>query len=497
MRPSDGLAAAGFVLILGACEVRVGSPSPASYPAVRSPAPPTHAVAQARPAPPARRAPPSPPPPPPGRPAPPPHLTMVMPLVPQPNLRFPTRIIHPLPLANQDSGRLDLAALRAKLRPGRKCGPRESSPGHWIHIDCAKYHLPTRVVAFSPRKLDLMIAGKLRIDGAVQGSLPDSVDHRNDGTEGPIKDQGQVGSCTSFSLSSAMDNAIRRQNKQDATSSLHIWSHYGTPDMRAAGDGNVGKPIATWPQWPYDERLACELDAAGDCGPYSPATGDPGQDPALQGDIKKADGEGAWTITEYDSIPADATTIAGMLAMGSDVWFAMEIGESWMNPSGDTIADWTTDDIAGGHAVLFAGYRHKDGQRQFLVHNSWGTSWGDHGFAWISEKMLSPDFLVGAYKVVVAPGRAPPAPPTPPSPKPIPPWHGPTPPPGPQPPPSPPNPPPPPPSPDPNALTDDDCGDTQLVDSVTGQCATMCPDDSRPANGQCPGAGAKAPGGHR
>lgn len=49
---------------------------------------------------------------------------------------------------------------------------------------------------------------------------------------------------------------------------------------------------------------------------------------------------------------------------------------------------------------------------------------------------------------------------------------------------------PPPPPNDPNALTDDDCSATQLVDSVTGQCAQMCPDDSRPANGQCNGAGA-------
>lgn len=507
------LGAIGLIATLGACEVEVnkgpvqpmgpiaqgGGPGPAhpeSHPAAPAPVHQGAApkVAGVKTATPSVAPPPTPSPAPAPAPGPSPSAAgwghmVITPQQPTPNPQFPLRIIHPPPSNNTPSGTLDVAALRAKLQPGRKCGPREVSPTIWVHIDCNKYKPLTKVVAFSPRKLNLMTKGKLRMDSAVNGSLPDSVDHRNDGTEGPIKDQGSVGSCTSFSLSSAMDNAIRRQNKQDTMSSLHIWSHYGTPDMGAAGDGNVGKPIATWAQWPYDERLACELDTMPDCGPYSPPTGDPGSDKTLQADIKKADGEGAWTITEYDSLPADANTIAGVLATGADVWFAMEIGESWMSPNGDQIADWTQDSIAGGHAILFAGYRHKNGKRQFLVHNSWGQGWGDHGFAWINESMMTPDFLVGAWKVVVAAGRVAPNPPQPPPPGPIPPWK-----PAPPQPNPPPQPPPSPPSPDPNALTDDDCGETQLVDSVTGQCAQMCPDDSRPAGGKCNGG---VGGGHK
>jgi hypothetical protein len=136
----------------------------------------------------------------------------------------------------------------------------------------------------------------------------------------------------------------------------------------------------------------------------------------------------------------------------------MNIGSTWMNPNGDTIGDWTSAQIEGGHAILFAGYRHKNGQRQFLVHNSWGKDWGDGGYAWISENALK-QFIKHAYKVVVTDTAAPPAPPA---------------------------------TPAAGGLTDDDCGVTQLVDSVTGQCAEMCPDDSRPAAGACGGVG-----GHR
>ena len=106
---------------------------------------------------------------------------------------------------------------------------------------------------------------------------------------------------------------------------------------------------------------------------------------------------------------------------------------------------------------MLAGVRHKNGQRQFLVHNSWGADWGDKGYAWVSEAMVS-QFIKHAYKVVVTGTCAPPPAPS-----------------------------------DPNALTDDDCAENQLVDSVTGQCAEICPDDSRPANGQCDTAGARKP----
>jgi hypothetical protein len=474
MKPLRAALAVPFVLFIGACEVEEvrGPPRPPNGSYV--PPPPGPVAAGPRPA---------PPPPPAWHPAPPPP--------PQPVPRFPGRIIHPIPLNNQNTGTLDIAALKLKIKPGRKCGPHESTPGHWIHIDCNKYRAVAQAKPPSTRKLKLMFAGKLQLDEPVRGgALPDAVDHRTSGTEGPIKDQGQVGSCTSFSLSSAMDNAIRRQQQSDTTSSIHIWSHYGTPDMGAAGDGNVGKEIALWPQWPYDERLACEIDTSGDCGPYTPPVGNASTDAQLQAKIKQADAEGHWVIKEYDQIGSDPDTFAAMLATGADVWFAIQVGDSWMSPNGDTIADWDSNSIDGGHAVLFAGYRHVNGKRQFLVHNSWGTGWADNGFAYISEAMVT-GFLEGAYKVVVTGGSNPPQPgptppgPTPPGPHKLPPIPfgppNPTPPPTPTAPPGPT----PPPTPGPGQLTDDDCGEDQLVDSVTGQCATICPDDSRPANGQC------------
>jgi hypothetical protein len=199
--------------------------------------------------------------------------------------------------------------------------------------------------------------------------------------------------------------------------------------------------------------VACELDVSGDhdCGPYYPpvAQGSGAHDAAVQAKLKESDAEGQWQVTEYDRIPSDPDTLAAFLASGSDVWTSMDIGTTWLSTSGENIADWTALNVDGGHAFVLAGYRHIGGQRQFLVHNSWGTTWGDRGYAYVSEAMIRA-FLKTSYKVVVANKRAPAAAPT-----------------------------------VLDALTDDDCGEDQLVDSVTGQCAKICPDDSRPANGKC------------
>jgi C1A family cysteine protease len=49
----------------------------------------------------------------------------------------------------------------------------------------------------------------------------------------------------------------------------------------------------------------------------------------------------------------------------------------------------------GGHAVLAVGY--DDGQKRFIVRNSWGTSWGQKGYFtmpynYLADRNLSDDF---------------------------------------------------------------------------------------------------------
>ncbi len=40
------------------------------------------------------------------------------------------------------------------------------------------------------------------------------------------------------------------------------------------------------------------------------------------------------------------------------------------------------------HAVIAVGHGKVDGQRAVLVRNSWGPSWGDAGYGWLTERFL-------------------------------------------------------------------------------------------------------------
>jgi hypothetical protein len=413
-----------------------------------------------------------------------------------------SRAMHAVPFAGA-ADVLNLQKLTAlRARQPKACGPTEVSPGVWVRIDC---HLDTSRMLkarthFSPAKLRLAKQGKLATrpfaarantggalapttrkmaaggggaapapgtseraagpgastnTGTERGSYPAVVDHRGEALEGPIKNQGYVGSCTAFALSATLDNAIRRAGLQEASSPSHIWSFYAVPKMSAAGDTNLGQSITSWTTWPYSGKEACKMSSPQyeDCGDvYGVRPGTARQDSAYVANLNKATQSGNFkigAIEQLKTLPPDMDELQATLASGADLWIAMKIdGSKFSKLNNYVISDWTTAQISGGHAMSMAGYRVlANGKREFLLHNSWGTSWGDQGYAWVSEKMVQ-TMMHYAFRVKME-GQAPAA-----------------------------------------GLTDDDCAWDELVDSATGRCDKICSDDSRPNNG-CGSAASK------
>jgi hypothetical protein len=187
---------------------------------------------------------------------------------------------------------IDVAALAAHA--AAPCPAFEATPGNWVRFACG------------PRRWPLALPIFLRpaAPHGIVSSLPAEIDHRRDGSEGPMRSQGVVGSCTAVSLASASDHALRRIGIGDDVSSIHLWSRYGIGFSELAYHSNAGEPLASERVWPYDSREACrmERDDTAPCGPAYGVRPNSGDDPVLVGKRHRADAAGGYRVVGLEAL---------------------------------------------------------------------------------------------------------------------------------------------------------------------------------------------------
>ena len=240
--------------------------------------------------------------------------------------------------------------------------------------------------------------------------LPSHVDHRSDGEEGAIRNQGAVGACTAFSLAGAIDHAIaRRTGEPGAVSAMHVWSRYHTPSMELAVFTNRGRGLTSEMEWPYNDTwqkhacswVPCDRPSAqcrkGPCGA-----------PVHTGTLSAADARprytllGATVIHRHGMAPPEARVLMDALAKGQDIWIAMGFSYSAFDSDrivpewdglrsvvGDFDPEAAPGEAPASHAMTIVGYAARPSGTYFLLRNSWGTAWGDKGYAWIHESTLT------------------------------------------------------------------------------------------------------------
>lgn len=230
----------------------------------------------------------------------------------------------------------------------------------------------------------------LRGGPKVRPVLPAVVDHRQDGTEGPIRNQSTVPACTAFAEAAALDHALARwMDKPAHVSVMSIWSRYHTAVEQNAIDANVGQPFCAEEDWPFSVKEATSwLPCDQVQNPHKYGCGQPVKR------VARADGHLVAHMTRVVFLKSpDISSLMTILAAGQDIIVTMSIPDSFApkgRPGGRYIPHYTTvqhDDV--GHAMLLAGYAHFAHGTYFLLHNSWGPNWGDGGYAWIHEATIA------------------------------------------------------------------------------------------------------------
>ena len=191
--------------------------------------------------------------------------------------------------------------------------------------------------------------------------------------------QGSQSSCTAWAVGYAMRSFYegKRQNWSFASNDQLISPAYIYNSLhKYSGDCNAGVAISaalellekngapTLAVFPYTE---------GDC--------------SVAPDPKAASVAPEFRIRSWRAINAKVLDDAkGQIRLGNPVVFGMDISESFENLEGDAVYDDTTTPRIGGHAMVLVGYSER--RQAFKVINSWGTDWGDKGFAWISYRAI-------------------------------------------------------------------------------------------------------------
>ncbi len=217
------------------------------------------------------------------------------------------------------------------------------------------------------------------------GTLPATVDNR--GFCHPVRDQENAGACTGFS-STGMLAYDRNRQGLDPFPYSELYIYYKTRLAEGTEDSDAGATnrdtiktalkigVCSEALWPYDTTkvtedppTACDASAIlHRAVQYQRIT----HSLHLMQSVLYKQNTFIAGIGVYPSFESNAVAQSGMVPMPKK-------GEH----------------LLGGHSILVCGYA--DDKQVFICQNSWGVTWGDHGFfylpyAYLISSKYSDDF---------------------------------------------------------------------------------------------------------
>ena len=204
----------------------------------------------------------------------------------------------------------------------------------------------------------------------VLGQLPARVDLT--ASCPPVYDQGQLGSCTGNGIAGALQFDALKETLPDTSTPSRLFIYYNERVLENTVAHDAGamirdgiKTVSTQgvcpeTEWPYDiAQFATKPSST--C--YSDAT--------------------KHRAISYAQVAQTLPQMKGCLASGYPFILGFTVYESFESPqvaqTGEVPMPAAAEKVLGGHCVVAVGF--DDATSRFRIRNSWGTGWGQQGYA--------------------------------------------------------------------------------------------------------------------
>lgn len=193
----------------------------------------------------------------------------------------------------------------------------------------------------------------------------------------PVGDQGGEGSCVAWATAYATASALEYKFKGTSFPTATRSPEYVYNQIKVGGCGGgayvadglnliKNQGVCSWSEMPYTDASCATMPNASQTSAAS-----------------------THKFTSWATVnKTNLTEVKTLLSMDLPVVIAVTVDQNFYNMS-KTNWVWSSHKgkVYGGHAIAVIGY--DDSKQAFKVQNSWGTSWGQQGYFWISYSFFT------------------------------------------------------------------------------------------------------------